>query len=340
MYKWLPTTLFITLLVTGCLTVSAEQKIADGLNYDTTTNSPAPIPSAEQNLQTSVAVPWFKVSSEGHTLEGAIFDHDGNLLFCDVTSRHVLRLTPNKQLATIVTIKDFAPGGLALHKDGRLFIAALNLEKGLGTIVAVNVDGTNQQTIIPAKAGYLPNDLVFDQQGGFYFSDFKGTATEPKGGVYYVTPDFKTIKPVLPHLALANGVALSPNGKTLWATEFGRNLLHKIELTDSTTIAPIGSTIPYHFIGTAPDSMRLDADGNVWVALYGQGRILAFNNKGIPIGQVLLAGREHGHHLLSTSFAIHPTTNDLYSVTSDGESGQGATIFHTKVFTHGLPPTK
>ncbi|MNT98957.1 Lactonase drp35 [compost metagenome] len=84
--------------------------------------------------------------------------------------------------------------------------------------------------------------------------------------------------------------------------------------------------------------MRVDADGNVYVAIYGQGRVMVFNQIGIPIGQVLLPGREQGHNLLSTSLAIDPNTNTLYSVTSDGDKGQGATIFNAKVFTHGLPP--
>jgi lactonase len=117
-----------------------------------------------------------------------------------------------------------------------------------------------------------------------------------------------------------------------------RNLLHRIELADATTIGPIGSAIAYHFTGPAPDSMRVDADGNLYVAIYGQGRVLAFNRNGIPIGQVLLPGREQGHNLQSTSVAIRPGTNDLYIVTSDGAGGQGATIFHARSFAKALPP--
>jgi len=84
--------------------------------------------------------------------------------------------------------------------------------------------------------------------------------------------------------------------------------------------------------------MRADADGNIYVAIYGQGRVLAFNRNGIPIGQVLLPGREQGHNLQSTSMAIRPGTNDLFAVTSDGNGGQGATIFHGKVFGRALKP--
>jgi len=111
------------------------------------------------------------------------------------------------------------------------------------------------RTIVPSSAGYVPNDLVFDSDGGFYFTDFRGTSTDTTGGVYYVSPDFKTITPVLSHISEANGIALSPDGKRLWATEFGRNLLHRIDLDSPTQIAAIGTAIPYHFTGAAPDSI-------------------------------------------------------------------------------------
>lgn len=260
------------------------------------------------------------------------------MYFCDVSGRRVLRLTPDRQLSVVVTLDGLSPGGLAFHRDGRLFAAALDIAGGAGAILAVKPDGSGLEAIVPPEAGYMPNDLVFDAKGGFYFTDFKGTATEPNGGVYYVAPDLKTITPVLPRLAMANGIALSPDGKALWATEFGRNLLHRIELADATTIAPIGSAVPYHFTGPAPDSMRADVDGNIYVAIYGQGRVLAFNRNGIPIGQVLLPGRERGHNLQSTSIAIRPGTSVLYAVTSDGNGGQGATIFHARVFGRALTP--
>jgi lactonase len=87
---------------------------------------------------------------------------------------------------------------------------------------------------------------------------------------------------------MANGIALTRNGQQLWISEFSRNLLHRVELADVTTTTPIGTAIPYHFTGPAPDSMRADSDGNLYVAMYSQGRVLVFNKNGIPLGQVLL----------------------------------------------------
>jgi lactonase len=309
---------------------------APALAYDAQTRGPVPIPPSERGLQAVVAEPWFKVSDEGLVLEGPAFDRGGDLLFCDVSGKRVLRLTPDKRLSTVVSLDKLAPGGLAVHKDGRVFIAAMDLAKGTGAVLAVEPDGSGMRAIVPPEAGTMPNDLVFDARGGFYFTDFRGASTDPKGGVYYVSPDFGTITPVLPRLAMANGVALSPDGKELWATEFSRNLLHRVDLADATTATPFGTAIAYHFTGPAPDSMRADADGNLYVAMYGQGRVLAFNRNGIPIGQVLLPGRERGHNLRSTSMAIKPDADDLYIVTSDGEGGQGATIFHAKTFAKAL----
>lgn len=318
----------------GVMSAAAAQQ-SHGLACNEQTLSVVPIPPSERALQATVADPWFKVCNDGLILEGAIFDGGGNLLFCDVSGHRVLRLTPDKRLSTVVTRDALSPSGLAFHPDGRLFIATMDLPSHRGAILEVDPDGSDLQPIIPAVAGYLPNDLVVDAHGGFYFTDFKGGATEPKGGVYYASPDFATVKPVLPNLAMANGVALSPDGKRLWATEFGRNLLHRIDLADATTIAPIGLAVVYHFVGPAPDSMRVDADGNVYVSIYGQGRDMVFNPQGIPIGQVLLPGRDSGHNLASTSLAIDPSRNDLYAVSNDGNGGQGATVFHAKVFTRG-----
>ena len=300
--------------------------------------NPVPIPPGEQELPAKTVEPWLTVSPTNNILEGAIFDAEGNLLFCDVSNRKIMRMTPDKMLSTVAELPDIGAGGIAFHKDGRLFMAALDLAKGAGGILAWSPDTGKLENIIPVEAGYWPNDLVFAPDGGFYFSNFRRSHANPGGGIYYVTPDFKKITPVIPNLDQANGVALSPDGKILWATEFAKNRLHRAVLTDPVSISPIGAAIPYHFSGITPDSMRIDKSGNVYVAIYGQGRVLIFNDLGIPIGQILLPERENGKNLLSTSLAINPDSRDLYVVSSNAEKSQPAAIFKGEALSLGQRP--
>ncbi len=156
---------FAAFTVFACLAAGAygqQHGAVHALAYDPQTRGPVPIPPSERGLQTVVAEPWFKVSPMGIVLEGAAFEPDGNLLFCDVSGRRVMRLTPEKDLSTVIRLDDVSPGGLAIQKDGRIFIAAMNLAKATGSILAVNPDGTGMQTVVPPAPGYMPNDLVFD----------------------------------------------------------------------------------------------------------------------------------------------------------------------------------
>lgn len=269
-----------------------------------------PIPPSERGLRTLEAETYFKVSDEPLVLEGAVFDREGSLLFVDAGSGRAFRLSPDRNLAVVVPASELGASGLAIHEDGRIFIAAVGDGQN-GSVRAVNRDGSGMRTIVPAAAGYLPNDLAFDDRGGLYFSDSRGSSTEPRGGVYYLSPDGQAVSPVLPNLAIGNGLALSPDGKALWAVEYGRNVLHRVRLVDATTVAPFGATVAYHFQGPAADTVRVDSEGNVYVAMNGQGRVLVFNRHGLPIGQMLIPGRDEGRNLRSTSLAIRPCTNEL-----------------------------
>ena len=292
--------------------------------------SVVPIPPAERGLVTVVADRPVKVPGATRDLEGACFDAQGDLLFSDVQGGRVMKLDARGRISALVTLDGLQPGGMAIH-DGRIFIAA-GAGAGGGAIVSIRPDGTDRRTIVPRSAGFMPNDVVFARDGSFYFTDARGTADDPIGGVYRVAAGGSTPEPVLTHVAVANGIALSPDGKTLWVGEFGAGRLHRIDLATPTTPKPFASTIAYYFVGPAPDSMRVDAQGHVYVAMYGQGRIMVFAPSGLPIGQILLPDRDAGHDLSLTSLAIRPGTSELSIVTSDGDGSRGATIFHARAF--------
>ena len=294
----------------------------------------APIPYSERDLPTVTAELFFQVSDEQLALEGPAYDRDGNLLFVNIYGGQILKLSRDGSLSVVYEDSQLRPAGIAIHRDGRIFVAEVGDFK-TGTVIALNSDGSHPQVIVGPEKGVLPDDLVFDSHGGFYFTDFKGSATRPTGGVYYVAPDFASVTPALPDMSGANGVALSPDEKVLWATEFCAGRLHRVDLVSPATAAHFGSTVPYHFVGRAPDSMRTDADGNVYVAMYDQGRILVFSPYGIPIGQILLPGRDQNHFLKNASLAFVPGSSDLVIVSRDEIGGHGAVIFRAGGFAHG-----
>ena len=323
------------------IALTAPARAADAFSYEGRAATPAPIPLSEQGLQSVEASPLKVVNSERHILEGAVFDREGNLYFCDVTGGKVQKLTPENELSDHVVLDGLAPCGLAFGPDGRLFMAVKNPEGSAGSILAVADAGGRPEVIVGAEQGYLPNDLVFDGKGGLYFSDCKGSSTVTGGGIVYRTPD-GALTLVIPDMAQANGVALSPDDSVIWATEYAREQLHKTTVKDGAKLVPFRSHIPYRFTGRGPDSMRVDADGNVYVAMMSQGRVLIFNPNGFPIGQILLPGRDEGQNLLSTSLAIHPEKKEVRIVSSNpAESASAdAVIFTAPAFAPGLAPAK
>lgn len=75
----------------------------NGLNHNALTCSAVPIPPWERSLQTVEAQPYFNVSQASLVLEGIVFDRNNNLLFVDVATGRVFKLTPERQLSFLTT---------------------------------------------------------------------------------------------------------------------------------------------------------------------------------------------------------------------------------------------
>lgn len=298
-------------------------------NYLKKESSLAPIPASEQNLQTVFAEEWLTLP-DVHGVEGPVFEQDGKLLLSDLSGKRILRISKNKEISTLFHRNDISLGGLAIDQTGHIIIASLDIAQNKGAILSLDHEGKNLKILIPVSAGLLPNDVVFDRLGGLYISDFRGNATDPSGGIYYLPPEKKNAVSVLPHLAMANGIAISPNGKEVWVTEFARNILYRLTLSDPTHIIPLDTNAVYYFTGAAPDSTRTDKNGNIYVAIYGQGRVLVFSPQGIAFAQILLPRRDEGHNLRTTSMAINKESNEIFIVTSD-DKDNNSRIFKSKI---------
>ena len=286
-----------------------------------------------QDVPAVVAEEWLLVTDAPETPEGLVFDRHGNLYMVLVGNGSVLRSAPPyKTVTTVYGPSKSRFATVKIHKDGRLFLCDLGEKAGYrgddtGRIVAIRPDGSGMEVIVPAGR-HTPDDMVFDADGGFYFTDFKDytdASNIATGAVYHVSPDFRTVTPVLKNLASPNGVALGRNGKTLWITETFHQQLHRLDLgADGVTLNIYGHMIPYRFSGFGgPDSAMIDGDDNVYVAYFGAGKVMVFNSLGNPIGQILIPGRDTGSMLATTTMAIIPGTNELLIGAGDF-SGRGA----------------
>jgi len=297
--------------------------------------SAVPLPPSLTGLPAITAQPWLQIDpGPGVFLEGPAFDREGNLFVSSIFDSRIFKITPKKKVTTIFNMEGLLPDGIAVHKDGRLFIVCLT-----GRIITINPDGSNL-TYIEARHQGRPqagNDLVFDTKGNFYVTDFTGNIADPTGGVYRFSADLKTVDPVIEHLAMPNGVSLSPEGNVLWVSATASNRLVRLQLQeDGISLDPFeGTHIPYRFMG-APggcDSNAVDAEGNLYQCIIFQGRVLILNKTGIPIANVLIPGRDEGKYLRSTNVAFKPGTDQVFLTTS-GEGG--AWIYKFRGLAKGL----
>jgi len=293
--------------------------------------SAMPLPPEVAHLPILESEPWLQVGIDPMgILEGPAFDREGNLYLCftgpRVSPHRILRIAHGTQ--EIATVYSSIPGelnpcGIAIHRDHRIFIAGL-----AGKITIINPEGGWLQDLDLTYGGESQpaNDLVFDGSGNLYFTDFRGTLVEPKGGIYRMdaSAGYGGSHKVLGGLAAPNGISFSPSGDTLWIGETGRNRIIRIDLApDGLTPMPVdGITCPFQSTGGpgGPDSNKVDSEGNLYQCMVRQGRVIVLNRFGVPVANVVVPGREDGLALATTNLAFKPGTREAYLMTA-GEGG-------------------
>jgi lactonase len=294
-----------------------------------------PLPPDLANLPIIKAEPWVQVAPEpNHTLEGPAFDKQGNLFITDPPWGTIYKITPDRKLSTIFNNKKIIVDGAAFDKDGRLFVVCIS-----GEILVFDLQANQISCLYPKYHEKMlsMNDLVFDDKGNIYVTDFTGTEMDPTGGVYRISCDGKIVQAVLQHMASPNGVSLSPEGSALWVGESTRNAIIHINLSeDGITPTPIvGVVCVYRSCGfPGPDSNKVDSQGNLYQCIMGQGRIVVLEAHGIPVANVIVEGRERGESLRTTNLAFKPGTDEGYITTSGYNGGW---IFKFKGLAEGLP---
>ena len=134
-----------------------------------------------------------------------------------------------------------------------------------------------------------PNDLVFDAEGNFYFTDHGKVRARDRDrtGVFYASPDGKMIKEIMFPMEGPNGIGLSPDGRVLYVAETPTSRVWACQI-----VGP-GQIGERHVLATVPgvppfnlamlDSLCVDAEGNVIVATLLHGGVTSISPDGQKI---------------------------------------------------------
>lgn len=173
--------------------------------------------------------------------EGPIAFSDGSVMVVDIIEQTLVRVSRDGDIGVVAKVPG-GPNGAAVGPDGKIFICNnggmdwVEEQKGRfrpalqssgytgGSIDVVNpADGSVRRLYDRCSDNQLrgPNDLVFDGDGGFWFTDMgkRRPREMDLGFVYWAASDGSEIKEVISGLITPNGIALSPDGKTLYVAE-------------------------------------------------------------------------------------------------------------------------
>jgi gluconolactonase len=222
------------------------------------------------------------------TPEGPAFDREGNLYFVDWEASSIVKMTPDGVASEYFNTQGI-PAGLAFHPDGSLWVA----DEGDNIHGLLRIAPNGESSIVvnfyQGKPLNGANDLVFDENEIVYFSDPWGSSAEnPIGAFYRFFPDGK-FEQIDAGLAFPNGVALSADGQYAYLAETYRNRILRYQINGDGTTGP-----REHFADTAPpsgpDGMAFAANGELYVAHYGGGRVDIFDETGRQVDEIRIPG--------------------------------------------------
>lgn len=164
----------------------------------------------------------------GGLTEGPAVGPDGCIYFSDIPMGKdkgmILKFDPKTKATTVFTDDSHKSNGLTFDLDGHL-VACEGADDGGRGIARWNVK-TKERTVLAdkfkGKKFNAPNDVALDSKGRIYFSDPKYVGPEAREqefrSVYRVDKD-GTVTEITHEVVKPNGVALSPDEKTLYVAE-------------------------------------------------------------------------------------------------------------------------
>jgi gluconolactonase len=275
--------------------------------------------------------------------EGPVAMRDGSVILVEIKRQTLSRVAPDGTITVIAELGG-GPNGAAIGPDGAIYVANNGgfgwvEEDGItsphgtppfytgGSIQRVDLASGAVTTLYTECGGRPlrgPNDLVFDPQGGFWFSDL-GKADDERvdhGRLFYATADGRSIRQVLGGMTSPNGVGLSPDQRTLYVAETRTSRVQVLDIVEPGVVrAPADRWTPRRVLGPLPgyqllDSLAVEADGKICVGTLVNGGVTVFDLEGgtehVPVPDPLVTNICFGGADLRDAWITASGTGTLY----------------------------
>jgi gluconolactonase len=213
-------------------------------------------------------------------LEGPAVEANGNVFFSDIAGNRILKMAPDGQVS-VFRADSGRTNGNTFDAQGRL-ISCEGAENGPGgrrRMVRTDLKTGKTEVLTERYEGKRynsPNDVCVDSKGRIWFTDpryspDRGDLEMDVEAVYRVDPTGK-VRRVLTQKEIdrPNGIAVAPDDKTLYVIDShpkvgGNRKVWAFDLAADGALSK--QRLVYDFgKGRGGDGLRVDADGNLWVA--------------------------------------------------------------------------
>jgi sugar lactone lactonase YvrE len=239
-----------------------------------------------------------------HHGEGPVWSETwGGLRWVDMLAGDVLSLVGNE-------IERWHVGDVA---------AAIRPRRGGGVLVATDrefllADEVGGPLHVVAEAfrdsALRFNDGTCDPAGNFLCGTMAYDETPEAGSLFRLTPDAQ-VQTVLAGVTISNGMCWSPDGSMAYYADTATG---RVDVFDSDDSGRLLRRRPFVTIDTqsgSPDGLTVDAEGGVWVALWGGGAVHHFDSTGRLVDVLEVPVR----NVTACAFG-GPALTDLYITTS------------------------
>jgi len=211
--------------------------------------------------------------------EGPAVDADGSVYFSDIWNSRIMKLAVDGTQSVFrgdsgrTNGNTFDPLGRLLSCEGaemgpggRRRVVRTDLKTGKVTVLTERFEGARYNS---------PNDVVVDRHGRIYFTDpcygDRSSMEMEIEGVYRINPDGAVVRILKqPDIQRPNGLAISPDERTFYLVDSNPNPggNRKIWAFDLAVDGGVSNQrLVYDFApGRGGDGMRVDTEGNLWIA--------------------------------------------------------------------------